>query len=180
MRKYHWLPVWKKCLSPMRRQEKGLSLLELLVWAVFGVLLIAPAASLLGWAVHMYDRCLAEMALEQDMRFALCSIESDVRAAHYLKIRQNGAEIELCLSDAAGAEEWVYYVVRDNRITKNTQPVTGDSHPYRTVVTKCMFEQISAQAVRVKLEACVQEKNVRFSRSVVLTSDFISAGEFAA
>lgn len=173
MRKYRWLPVWRNQISRTFKQQHGISLLELLFWVMLSAFLLAPAASLLGWAVNLYDRCLAGMVLQQEMRFALCSIENDVHAAKRFFVRQDGAALELYQGDPTmGTEQRVYYTLRANRITKDTQPVTGDSNPYRIEISLLTFEQISEQAVRMKLEAHVRGMDLHFIRSMVLSSDF--------
>ena len=154
-------------------REAGQSLVELAVALPLIALLLGSLAMALGWGMRAYVSLLSDWELQNQVRFSMERITSDLMYAY--RFESVGGRLRILIPGADGVPQWIEYVRTEEdrpRLARNSQPLTGESRlvdiaiadfEFRPVGTRTLFFRIKGENLRTghvfELESAVTVAN---------------------
>ncbi len=153
--------------------EAGQSLAELAVALPLIALLLGSLAAALGWGLRSYASMLGDWEIQNQVRFSMERISSDLMYAY--RFESAGGRLRILVHDAGGTPQWIEYVLSNDerpRLMRNSQPMTGGSRladlavsefEFRPAGTRTLFFRIKGENLQTgrvfELESAVTLAN---------------------
>lgn len=136
------------------KQQQGMALLELLIaMPLLSILLVSLGTAFL-WGVKLYFFAVSDWELQEQVRISVERIVRDITYADSVKLVGEEVRIWIKDDDTTG-QKYVVYTINGSRlpeITKNSQPMTGQSRLGEIGITKFHFRMQGARTVFIEIE----------------------------
>ena len=138
-----------------RRSQAGQSLVELAISLPLAALLLCSLAAALAWGVRAYCFLLGDWETQNQLRFSMERITADLLYAY--RFEEFDGRLRILVHDANETPQWVVYALTHEempRLTRNSQPLTGESRLVDLRVLEFEFRPVGAKTIfyRVKGE----------------------------
>ena len=127
-----------------RQDEHGFSFLELMVSLPVLALLLLSLTVILAFSLKSYASLIGDWEMQSQVRLAAEQISRDMATARRVEKIEGGYRLELW--PRPNGDKFVEYVLKGSllpEITKNAQPITGDSS-----LAQVGISQLDIQVVR--------------------------------
>lgn len=136
------------------KQQKGMALLELLVAIPLLSILLASLGTAFLWGLKFYFFAVSDWELQEQVRISIERIVRDITYADRVKLV--GEEVRIWIKDDETTDQkYVVYTTNGSRlpeITKNSQPMTGQSRLGEIAITKFNFRMQGTRTVFIEIE----------------------------
>lgn len=133
--------------------NKGFSLIELLVAMPLMAILLATMVSIFALAILLSQHNQSNLELQQQLRFTMDSIVRDLTYANSVKIGKNEIEIKTSRNNL-NTQTIVYRLnknVQIGKVMKDNQPVTGESRTGLISVLSLNFKKINDRTILIEI-----------------------------
>ena len=147
--------------------EAGQSLAELAVAMPLIALLLGSLAVALGWGLRSYVAMLNDWELQNQIRFSMERITSDLMYAY--RFESSDRRLRILIHDAGGVPKWIEYVLTEDerpRLMRNSQPMTGESRLVDLAVSEFELRPAGARTLFFRIKG----ENLRTGRVFELES----------
>lgn len=145
--------------------NKGFSLLELLVAMPLMVILLGTMVSIVALTLLISQHNQSNLELQQQLRFTIDSIVRDITYANSVKIGQNEIEIKTTRNNP-NTQTIVYRLnknVQIGKVMKDNQPVTGESRTGLISVLSLNFKKINDRTILIEIIGGNQRTKKQFT-----------------
>lgn len=134
--------------------ERGAGLLELAAAMPLLALLLAAVGTSFAFGVRAYAFLLSDWEMQREAGFAMERMTADLRYAEDAEVL-NG-RLRVRCRQTSEAAQWVEYARTSGempRMTRNSQPMTGESTLGPIAMTRFEAERVGARTMRLRLDA---------------------------